>query len=208
MKSEKTVKERISGEDRQAQIIDVALTLFAEKGFAATKTHEIAEAAGISETLIFQHFKTKDNLIRTAMAALFHPHPVSGELENRLNDVDDITFFKTIAMHFIRHNREDPRIMKLAIYSSREGKKFGELTHTDNTFPHIHTLVMQRIKARIAEGEFASVNATIAARLFIETVYMYIADQAACISGPRLDYSDEEVVDTLVSVYLHGLLKR
>jgi AcrR family transcriptional regulator len=50
MKTEKTGKERISGEDRQAQIIDVSLNLFAEMGFANTRTREIAEAAGISET--------------------------------------------------------------------------------------------------------------------------------------------------------------
>ena len=95
MKTEKTRKERISGEDRQAQIIDVALNLFAEKGFAATKTREIAEAAGISETLIFQHFKTKDNLIRTSMAALFHSHPLNGKLMSELKNTDDAAFFKT-----------------------------------------------------------------------------------------------------------------
>ena len=108
------VRERISGEDRRARIIDVALTLFAQKGFAGTSTREIAEAAGISEPLIFQHFKTKDGLIRAALAALFHSHPVSGELKKQLKELDDAGFFRTIALHFIKHNREDPRIIKLA----------------------------------------------------------------------------------------------
>ncbi len=111
-------RERLSREDRKAQIIDTALTLFAEKGFAGTRTREIAEAAGISETLIFQHFKTKDELIRAALARLFHAHPVSGELVRQLKKTDDDAgFFRTLAMHFIKHNREDPRIMRLAIFS-------------------------------------------------------------------------------------------
>jgi AcrR family transcriptional regulator len=52
--------------ERRGQIIDATLELFAEKGFSGTKTREIAERAGISETLIFQHFKTKGDLYRAA----------------------------------------------------------------------------------------------------------------------------------------------
>ena len=101
-------RERLSGEERKAQIIDSALTLFAQKGFASTRTKEIASAAGISETLIFQHFKTKEDLIAAALAVLFHPQPVSGDLKNFLKHTeDDAGFFKEVALHFIKHNRQD-----------------------------------------------------------------------------------------------------
>ena len=58
--------ERLIGEERRKQIINAALTLFAEKGFSGTRTREIAELANVSETLIFQHFKTKEDLYRAA----------------------------------------------------------------------------------------------------------------------------------------------
>ena len=201
-------RERLSGRDRRSQIIDVALTLFAEKGFAGTRTKEIAEAAGISETLIFQHFKTKDGLIRASLATLFHAHPVSGELKNQLKILDDESFFLAIARHFIKHNREDPRIMKLALYSSLEGGHFGEMTRVDETGPSMLTLITSYILKRIEDGAFAEINAEIAARLFVETIFMYLADQAMTISGPELPFSDEEVVQTLVTIYLGGLKKK
>jgi len=200
-------RERLSRETRRAQIIDIALTLFAEKGFAAATTREIAEAAGISETLIFQHFKTKDGLIRAALAALFHAHPVSGELKALLGRTDDAGFFREIALHAIRHNREDPRIMKLAVFSALEGGHFGELTRVDETGPSMLTLIAARIQKRIDEGAFVRVNAEIAARLFIEAVFMHVVDQAAAVTGPALPFSDEEVVDTLVGLFLTGLKK-
>ena len=200
--------ERLSGENRRAQIIDVALTLFAEKGFAGTRTREIAEVAGISETLIFQHFKTKDDLIRASMASLLHPHPITGELKEYLGQTDDAGFFRTIALHFIKHNQEDPRIMKLAMYSSLEGGHFGELTSADDTGPSMLTVIAAYIQKRIDEGAFVSVNAEIAARLFVETVFMYLTDQAMAISGPVMSYSDEEVVETLVNIFLNGLSKK
>jgi len=209
MQQENRERERLSGEDRRAQIIDTALTLFAEKGFARTRTREIAEAAGISETLIFQHFKTKDGLIRAALAALFHSHPVTGEMKAYLEQVnDDDSFFQTIARHFIKHNREDPRIIKLALYSSLEGGHFGELTQADDTGPSMLDLITTYIRKRVEEGGFTNTDAEIAARLFVEAIFMYIADQAAAITGPTMPFSDDKVVSTLVSIFLNGLKKK
>lgn len=50
---------RLGNSERRAAIIDAALPLFARKGFAATTTKEIAQAAGVSEALIFKHFPSK-----------------------------------------------------------------------------------------------------------------------------------------------------
>jgi TetR/AcrR family transcriptional regulator, transcriptional repressor of aconitase len=50
---------RLDSEARRRRIVDVALPLFARKGFAGTTTKEIAEAAEVSEALLFKHFPTK-----------------------------------------------------------------------------------------------------------------------------------------------------
>ena len=202
-------RKRLSGEDRSAAIIDTALTLFAEKGFAATRTHEIAEAAGISGTLIFQHFKTKNDLIRAALVTLFHSHPLSYELKTYLERVnDDAGFFRTVALHFVKRSQEDPRIMKLIIYTSLEDRRFGELTGSDELGPSMLTLITEYIQKRMAEGAFVQTNPEIAARLFVEAVFMYIADQSAAVTGPPLPFSSDEVVETLVAIFLGGLQKK
>ncbi len=199
-------KERLSGEERRTRIIDAALGLFADKGFSGTRTREIAELAGISETLIFQHFKTKEDLYRAALTELFGQHPVMPEVEEKMAKKDDFGIFNTLALHIIWHNRQDRRIMRLAIFSALEGPHFAEnLGHGEETMPSLPELLGRYIQQRIDEGAFKKVNARIAAQLFIETVFMYVADQEASISGPPLPFSDEETVETLVRIFLDGL---
>jgi AcrR family transcriptional regulator len=51
--------KRMDAADRRSAIVEVATPLFARGGFAGTTTKEIAEAAGVSEALLFRHFPTK-----------------------------------------------------------------------------------------------------------------------------------------------------
>ena len=44
---------------RRRQLLDVALRLFAERGYESTTMDEIAEAAGVTKPLVYQHFSSK-----------------------------------------------------------------------------------------------------------------------------------------------------
>ena len=49
--------------EKQEKILNAALELFSEEGFKATSTSKVAKRAGVSEGLIFRHFKNKDGLL-------------------------------------------------------------------------------------------------------------------------------------------------
>src|SRR5215207_2645801 len=53
---------RMCADERRLQIAEVAMRLFSERGFRGTTTKEIAQAAGVSEAIIFRHFATKEEL--------------------------------------------------------------------------------------------------------------------------------------------------
>src|SRR5262245_12797549 len=53
---------RMASDERRDQILHVAMRLFAERGFRGTTTKEIAQAAGVSEAMVFRHFANKDEL--------------------------------------------------------------------------------------------------------------------------------------------------
>ncbi|WP_242295434.1 TetR/AcrR family transcriptional regulator [Bacillus cereus group sp. BfR-BA-01516] len=48
---------------RQMRILEAAVDMFGEKGYASTSTSEIAKRAGVAEGTIFRYYKTKKDLL-------------------------------------------------------------------------------------------------------------------------------------------------
>ncbi|MEO1449273.1 MAG: helix-turn-helix domain-containing protein [Bacteroidota bacterium] len=53
--------------EKQKNILEAALKLFAVDGYNATSTSKVAKAAGVSEGLIFRHFKNKEGLLNAIL---------------------------------------------------------------------------------------------------------------------------------------------
>lgn len=53
---------RLPRAERRAQLIDVATAKFGERGFFPTSMDDIAEAAGITKPVLYQHFASKEDL--------------------------------------------------------------------------------------------------------------------------------------------------
>ena len=56
-----------NGERRRAEIVDAAMAVFAEQGFNNLSLRQIAEAVGVSHTLLRHHFGTKDALLQAVL---------------------------------------------------------------------------------------------------------------------------------------------
>ena len=53
---------RLPADQRRLQLLEVARDRFAQKGFNATSMDEIAEAAGVTKPVLYQHFPSKSAL--------------------------------------------------------------------------------------------------------------------------------------------------
>ena len=53
---------RLKAPQRREQLIEVATKLFAKSGYEATTTAAIADAAGVTEPILYRHFKSKQEL--------------------------------------------------------------------------------------------------------------------------------------------------
>jgi AcrR family transcriptional regulator len=90
----KEQNEAIRVEKRQL-IMGAALRLFAEKGYDATSIDKIAREAGISKGLLYNYFRSKEELLQTLMTDLL------AEFENAIDPNHDGTVTDEEAMGFI-----------------------------------------------------------------------------------------------------------
>jgi len=61
---------RLKAPQRREQIMTVATKLFAEKGYEGTTTAAIAEAAGVTEPILYRHFSGKADLFIAIVRAM------------------------------------------------------------------------------------------------------------------------------------------
>jgi AcrR family transcriptional regulator len=60
--------------DRPGEIVEAALAVFAEKGFAAARLDEIAARAGVSKGALYLYFATKEDLFRAVVEQAIAPN--------------------------------------------------------------------------------------------------------------------------------------
>ncbi len=70
MPQRRSATRRPRGEPRRL-LLDAARELFARRDYRSTTTREIAEAAGVTEYLLFRHFGSKAELFREALVLPF-----------------------------------------------------------------------------------------------------------------------------------------
>jgi AcrR family transcriptional regulator len=69
MNAATTTRKLSTAPERREELIAAAIPVFAERGYHAAPTTEIAEAAGISQAYLFRLFPTKAELFAAACAA-------------------------------------------------------------------------------------------------------------------------------------------
>ena len=78
------------GERTRARILDLAYESIVEKGFAATSIEELVEAAGITKSGFFYHFKDKNDLARQLFERfLDEDESIIDALEKRAKELSD-----------------------------------------------------------------------------------------------------------------------
>ncbi|MFD3261606.1 TetR/AcrR family transcriptional regulator [Paenibacillus lentus] len=106
--------------DKQIKIIQAAVEIFAEKGYAASSTSEIAQKAGVAEGTIFRHYKTKKDLLlsivspmMTRLIAPFIWKDFKEVLESEYPTIEE--FLYALAVNRLNFARKHLKIIKILL---------------------------------------------------------------------------------------------
>ncbi len=177
---------RMCADERRLQIAEVAMRLFSERGFRGTTTKEIAQAAGVSEAIIFRHFATKEELYTaiidykgcggagaTPVADRPEQPPFIDELRGLVADAmeatDDLAVFRAAALHMLDHHQSDPDFLRLLMYIALENHSLGQV-FWDKNVRVLYEFLGSYVRRRQREGAFRDVDPYAAVRVFLGSV--------------------------------------
>jgi len=198
------MKERLTGEERRQRIVEAAVDLFSRKGFRGTTTREIAEAAGISEAMIFKHFATKRELYSAIIEVKSETEELLASAAKASKAEDDAGVLRSVGLKMLEQTERDPSLMRLLLFSALEGHELSEIFF-ESRVRRLHEFLSSYIRRRIEDGRFRSVDALVVARGFIGMIvhYLLIHELFGVKRSPRS--SPEEVVELFVSIFLKGI---
>ena len=61
------MSQRLTAPARREQVLDVALQVFAQHGFHGSSMNDVAEAAGVTKPVLYQHFDSKRDLYHSLL---------------------------------------------------------------------------------------------------------------------------------------------
>lgn len=199
---------RMAGEDRRLQILAIAVSLFSNKGFRGTTTREIAQAAGVSEAMVFRHFATKEELYA---AILDHKACSGGSFEpaqmaaDGIQRKDDRAVFEALALGALKHHENDPEFQRLLLHSALEKHELAQMFF-DEFVRRVYEFLGAYIRERQRDGALIEIDPAIAVRAFIGMVMHHSLNNNLWDPKRRLlNISNESAAKHFTNILLNGI---
>ncbi|MEM8602933.1 MAG: helix-turn-helix domain-containing protein, partial [Cyanobacteria bacterium P01_H01_bin.121] len=118
------------------RLIDAALELFSEQGFAATTTRQIAEQAQVNEVTLFRNFGSKQGLLLAVIGEAGIFKNLQASLANSVQDAAELSqALKTYARDRLRAIDTIPELLRSVVgeaahYSETDRRQLGMGIHT------------------------------------------------------------------------------
>lgn len=190
------------GNDTEQRLIDCALTLFAEKGYAATSVREIIEAAGVTRPVLYYYAESKEGLfvkiVRSTLDDAYRG--LAGVLAQHTGCADRLRAIIRGSFAFCVADPRIPRLM-FQVYSGPPIDKVASIVADLTAFRFgVITKVMQDglTAGEITGGEAES----------IALIFCCLMDQHINVLAPLPNPAQRltpELADALVEVLFNGL---
>jgi AcrR family transcriptional regulator len=200
-----TARQRLAAARRE-QILETALGLFAERGFDATSTRQIAKEAGIAEGLIFHYFPTKASLLTAILEdRLEGRRAFRTRLRPLLDDAGGKPapkVLRAVASGWLATLRRDEEIVVVlftAAQTSPEVRQAWQGLIREGT-----ELLTSYLAARVDAGELKKdLPLETAATMFVSSLMIFFLTRRH-LPEPEWKEQSEVYARELISVWLEG----
>jgi len=190
-------------EARRRELAEVALRLWAERGFDQTSVAAIAEQAGVAKGTFYLYFESKEALLLEVLrrnSLLPEILALARDLESRSFEQAVRGFVRGAWRHLCAHR-------ELVLVAIREIP-----TQIERIQPLVervmlpgHELLADYLEPRIDAGRKDRISLAVAIRALVGMVVFFFVTQEILGAGKVLPASEDEITGTLAEIFLRGV---
>lgn len=205
-----TTTTRMAGDERREQLCKIAMRLFSERGFRGTTTKEIANAAGVSEAVIFKHFSNKDELYAAILDNKACDHGLDNpfaEIADKIAQKDDFAVFYGMALNALNKHKNDSDFLRLMLQSALEGHQLAQVFF-ETFITYVYDFLGAYIRQRQEDGAFREVEPRVVVRAFIGMFVHHSLNNILWDKEQKLlTISNEDAAREFATILLEGIRK-
>jgi len=148
-------------EARPQELLDAALALFVEKGFAHARAEEVAARAGVSKGTLYLYYPSKDELFKAVISHYLSARIAEGAALIATYDGDATGLLRDLLTTWWTQLYDSPAagVFKLVITEVRHFPEIADHYLREVVEP-AHALLGDIVRRGIARGEFRPVDPT------------------------------------------------
>jgi AcrR family transcriptional regulator len=188
---------------RKDRIMDVALRIFAEKGFQNATIAEISKEAGCSEATIYERFGTKEDLLFAI------PEKISKEsikeTEQALSYIRGVEGrIRALLLAYVRLYQSNPHYSALVLLQLMNNKRFRQTPAHAAIRRPAHRL-LDCIKEGIADGTFKKDSNPYLIRSMLLGTIEHLFIHWHMQGMPKRETSIMDMLDPFIEIVLDGI---
>lgn len=196
---------------RPQELLDAALDLFVEKGFAATRSEEVAARAGVSKGTLYLYYQSKEELLKAVIL-----QTISREIAEGMDIIDSYTGTSADLLTLLMDEwwrrvgeQKASGICKLMVAEARNFPDIARFYLNEVIAPG-RRLIARVLQRGVDSGEFRpipvddAVGALIAPMLYL----MVHQHSVGLCEGLAELFDPRRIIAAEIDLVLHGLLPR
>ncbi len=194
-------------EDRREQIAEAAMRVFAQKGFMRATNKDIAREAGITTGLIYHYFDSKEALLK-AIVELRSPSQLTRSLSPEMLALPTETLIRSLMLQMLAVVEGEQFVQLLRVFlpeaiHNPNLSALGLPSHQEAT-----RFLADYLAAKMASEELRQGDPSMAAQVLMSGIMGFVLRRQILNDPLALQYTHEQIVDSIVGTALHGLLSR
>jgi AcrR family transcriptional regulator len=203
---ERGPKFRRRAEARPDEVLDAALELFVEKGFATTRVEDIAARAGLSKGAVYLYFPSKEAILEGLVKRAVLPiaNNAMGIFESYAGDPRPVI---SAALKMVAGRLSDPKLVAIPRLLVREMINFPHFAqmYREAVLDRVMPVVERLIRNGIEEGYFRQVDPELTLRSIVGPIVLHLLIAEIFGITPAGGLSIERLIDNHLTILFDGL---